>query len=259
MTVADFNGDGIPDLVYPNYAAGNVAVRLGERQRHVRARTRSSQPERARIDGCGDGCQRRRQARSCRRTTPWTTIVSVLLGNGNGTFQAAEGRTRSASNPIRWQSPTSTAMASPTSSLSNRGDNTVSVLSRNWRRRVRARRNLSEPVERLARSRWVISTGMAMSTSSTANLGDNTATVLLGNGDGTFSFGSQQSAPASPLAPFPGRGSGLSSATARPRDHHRQPIRQQCERDCSAIPTARSRRRRRCHGEASDFAWRWPT
>ena len=36
----------------------------------------------------------------------------------------------------------------------------------------------------------------------TANLGDDTATVLLGNGDGTFSSGAQQSAPASNLRPF---------------------------------------------------------
>jgi hypothetical protein len=27
--VADLNGDGIPDLIYPNYVSGNVAVRLG--------------------------------------------------------------------------------------------------------------------------------------------------------------------------------------------------------------------------------------
>ena len=36
----------------------------------------------------------------------------------------------------------------------------------------------------------------------TANLGDDTASVLLGNGDGTFSLGTQQSAPAPPSAPF---------------------------------------------------------
>ena len=29
MTVADLNGDGIPDLIYPNYVGANVAMRLG--------------------------------------------------------------------------------------------------------------------------------------------------------------------------------------------------------------------------------------
>ena len=33
-------------------------------------------------------------------------------------------------------------------------------------------------------------------------MGGDTANVLLGNGDGTFSPGTQQSAPASPLRPF---------------------------------------------------------
>ena len=41
--------------------------------------------------------------------------VSVLLGNGNGTFQTA-GHLRPGSSPRPWRSPTSTATASPTSS-----------------------------------------------------------------------------------------------------------------------------------------------
>ena len=38
MAVADLTGDGIPDLIYADYVSDNVAVRLGNGQRHLRAR-----------------------------------------------------------------------------------------------------------------------------------------------------------------------------------------------------------------------------
>jgi hypothetical protein len=198
VTVADVNGDGIPDLIYPNYAAGNVAVRLGNGKGTFGS---------AMIYGTGAGAYQVSVADLTGDGIPDLVVVnavaddvSVLMGSGNGKFHAAH-------NYKVGLNPYSMAMADFNGDgnldvvTSNRGDNTVSVLLGKGDGTFLPEETL--PTGRTPRTVAVGDlTGRGQVDIVTANLGDDTASVLLGNGDGTFSFAARQSAPAAPLAPF---------------------------------------------------------
>ena len=198
VTVADLNGDGIPDLIYPNYAAGNVAVRLGNGKGTFGPAT---------IYGTGAGAYQVSVADLTGDGIPDLVVVnavaddvSVLMGNGNGTFQPAK-------NYKAGLNPYSMAMADFNGDgnldvvTSNRGDNTVSVLLGNGDGTFRPEETF--PTGTTPRAVAVGDfNGDGNVDIVTANLGDDTARILPGNGDGTFSYGAQQSAPAAPLAAF---------------------------------------------------------
>jgi len=196
--VADVNGDGIPDLLYPNYVGRDVAVRLGKGDGTFGAQTDFPAGlgaySLAAVDVNGDGKLDLVVANDVDDT------VSVLLGNGNGTFEPQKVV------PVGFD-PFALAVADlngdgiPDIITANRGDNTLSVL-------------LSTGSGSFA-PQQVIPTGdtprgIAVADFNgdgnvdvvNANQGDDTATVLLGNGDGTLSLGTQQSVPASNLRPF---------------------------------------------------------
>ena len=89
VTVGDFNGDGKPDLAVSDLVSGNVSVLLGNGdgtfQAAVNYGAGSKVPPRAAVgDFNGDG--------KLDLAVPQGNIpggVSVLLGNGDGTFQSA--------------------------------------------------------------------------------------------------------------------------------------------------------------------------
>jgi hypothetical protein len=87
VAVADFNGDGIPDLVTADLNSNSVSVLLGNGDGFQAARSfaAGNNPRSVAVgDFNGDGIPDLAVANA---TSPGT--VSVLLGNGNGTFQAA--------------------------------------------------------------------------------------------------------------------------------------------------------------------------
>ena len=91
IVVGDFNGDGKQDLVESELSGTLNDVRLllgnGDGTFRIGHRAAGSEPGAA-VRADGRRLQRRRQARSGRDAVRRQRVVEVLLGNGNGTFQA---------------------------------------------------------------------------------------------------------------------------------------------------------------------------
>jgi hypothetical protein len=196
--VADVNGDGIPDLLYPDYVGANVGVRLGLGDGAFGAQSVFPAGVGAyslsAVDANGDGKLDLVVANAVDNT------VSVLLGNGDGTFQAQKVY------PVGFD-PFALVTADlnndgiPDFVTANRGDNTESVLLGNGDGTLKPYQVV--PTGNTARGIAVADfNGDGKVDFVNANLGDNTATVLLGNGDGTVSTGAHQVVPASNLRPF---------------------------------------------------------
>ena len=123
----DFNGDGRTDLAVANRGRQRRVGAAGQRRRHVPAPGDLRGGVGPRRDR-GGRLQRRRPPRPGRRQLRTRNDVSVLLGNGDGTFQAqvtvrGGGRAQTPS----WRG-TSTATAAPTWPSPTQLDNDVSVL-----------------------------------------------------------------------------------------------------------------------------------
>jgi hypothetical protein len=198
LTVADVNGDGIPDLVYPNYIGADVVIRLGAGNGTfgppVAYPTRAGSYQAAVVDLTGDGIP------DIVTVNAVDNSVSVLLGKGNGTF-APEKVYPVGTNPYAMTIADVNGDGHPDIVTSNRNDNSVSVL-------LGTGDGTFQPAEtfqtgktprRVAAADF---NGDGQIDLAVADQGDNAVDVLRGNGDGTFSSGSQQAAPAPDLRPF---------------------------------------------------------
>jgi hypothetical protein len=196
-TVADVNGDGIPDLICGTYVAGDVVVRLGlgngifgPPQIHPAEAgayeveavdlTGDGKPDLVSVNAVGNG-------------------VSVLLNNGNGTF-APQKVYSVGTNPYSMTVADVNSDGTPDIIATNRDDNTVSVLLGNGDGTFRAQEafQTGKTPRRVAVGDF---NGDGRLDLVTVNLGDDTASILLGDGDGTFST-STLAAPAPDLRPF---------------------------------------------------------
>ena len=198
VTVADLTGDGIPDLIIPNYVAANVAIRLGYGNGTFGPLTVFPAQYGAYhvsvADLSGDG------KADLVVTNAVSNSVSVLMGNGNGTFQ-----------PQKVYSvgfdPYSTSLAQLSGDgdwdvvTANRGDNTVSVLLGNGNGTFQPEQ--AYPSGSAPRGVAVADfNGDGNVDIVNTNQGDDTATILWNNGDGTFTSEQGQAAPAPTLRPF---------------------------------------------------------
>jgi hypothetical protein len=132
IALGDFNGDGKSDLAVVSYSSGTVAVLLGDGDGTFTEAASSSQAgfqpvSVAAADFNGDG--KLDLVVTCLNGgAPGLGTVTVLLGNGDGTFTAA------ATSPVPGSNPASVAVADfngdgkPDLIIANAGSNTLSVL-----------------------------------------------------------------------------------------------------------------------------------
>ena len=197
LAVADFNGDGKPDIVTANFSGNSVTVLLGNGSGGFTAAAGSpfavgiSPVFVATGDFNGDGKLDIVTANSADNS------ISVLLGNGAGGFTAAAG------SPFAvGRNPQSVAVGDFNGDgkldivTANSADNSISVLLGNGSGGFAAAPNSPFAVGASPQSvalRDFIGDGKLDIV--TANMGNNSVTVLLGNGSGGFA-----AAPNSPFA-----------------------------------------------------------
>jgi hypothetical protein len=186
VTVGDFNGDGKADLAVANGSSGTVTVLLGNGDGTFTAAAGSpitvgSRPVSVAVgDFNGDGKADLAVANYVDNT------VTVLLGNGDGTFTAAGSPIVVGNGPESVVVGDFNGDGKADLAVANNGDNTVTVLLGN-----------GDGTFTAAGSPIVVGNGATSvavgdfngdgkADLAVANYVDNTVTVLLGNGDGTF-------------------------------------------------------------------------
>jgi len=90
VAVGDFNADGRPDLAVANVSSNNVSILLGNANGTFQGAVNYAVGTRARSVAVGDfNADSRLDLAVANYSIGGTSTVSILLGNANGTFQAA--------------------------------------------------------------------------------------------------------------------------------------------------------------------------
>jgi hypothetical protein len=193
VAVGDVNGDGIPDIVTvnaPSFSSGSVSVLLGNGDGTFRTAVNFALPSSpfamALADLNGDGI-----LDLVITNNPFSGpgSVSVLLGNGNGTFGPP-------ANFAVGSNPRSVAVADlngdgiPDLVTANNGDNTVSVLLGNGNGTFQPALNFPTGIApvfvTVADLNGDGKPDLITANSPSPSIGPGTVSVLLGNGNGTF-------------------------------------------------------------------------
>jgi hypothetical protein len=182
VTVADFNGDGFPDLVTANVIDNSISVLLGNGDGSFRPALRSQtgrSPESVGVgDFNGDGIPDLAVANTQDNT------VSILLGNGDGTFQA-QSTLVSGTAPLSIVVEDFNADGIADLAIADTDDADVSILLGNGDGTFQTRIAFvtgNSPQHLVAADLnrdGVVDLAVV-------NTRDNTISILLGNGDGTF-------------------------------------------------------------------------
>ena len=217
VAVADFNGDGKMDLAVSSEDCGCVSLLLGNGDGTFQPApdyyaTGDAPVSLAVGDFNGDGRPGVVTANygSGPPPLPYPTddtagTVSVLLGNGNGTFHAAVSYPTGNEDPGTEATPSSVALADLNGdgmldlAVANYGNGTVSVLLGNGDGTFQ-----TEVSYNVGKSPYSVAVGDfngdGKADLAVANSGDGTTSVLLGNGDGTFQTAVNYTVGASPYS-----------------------------------------------------------
>ena len=188
VTVGDLNGDHKLDLIVPNSGSDNVSVLLGNGdgtfQAAIDSNTGFSPVSATVADFNGDGKADLAVSDFHTSTGNVGNTVSVLLGNGDGTFQAASSLVVG-SGPWDVVSGDFNGDGKADLAVMNNRDDTVSVLLGNGDGTFQAAQNdaVGDGPESLAIGDFNEDRKPDLAV---VNTGSINVSVLLGNGDGTF-------------------------------------------------------------------------
>jgi hypothetical protein len=195
IAAGDFNGDGIPDLAVSNngydYA---VTILLGNGDGTFTAGASVSVPQWSVIpqgilamDFNGDG-KADLAVTSSDGYTPASYVVTILLGNGDGTFTTGRTYTTGAAD-LSIAGGDFNGDGIPDLAIANYAGSTVTILLGNGDGTF----NPGAPAVTGAGPNAIVAGDFNNDGKldlATANYGDSTVTILLGNGDGTFTASS---------------------------------------------------------------------
>lgn len=187
VALADMNGDGRTDLTVVNNRSNSVSLFLGNGNgtfQAARNRTTGYSPQSVAVaDVNGDGRRDLEIANTGNGVAPGNT-VSILLGNGNGTFQAAHNFTTGVF-PRSLHVADLNGDGRADLAVANRNSDSVSVLLGNGNGTFAVARNLAAGSQPGTVAMADLN-GDGHVDLTVSNYLSSTVSVLLGNGNGTF-------------------------------------------------------------------------